>query len=118
MFQVPFGLSLSKPFNPSSSSGRTVHTIRLDDTTKERIAAAADHAGKSAHAFILDAIAQTVEQLEQLEQDREFNDIADERWERIRASGKTVSWDDAKACLEAKSLGKSTHKPLVRSARH
>lgn len=88
-------------------------TIRLDDTMKERIAAAADHAGKSAHAFILDAIAQTVEQIEQ---DREFNDIADERWERIRASGKTVSWDDARAYLAAKSLGQTPNKPLARSA--
>ncbi|MDD2920192.1 DUF1778 domain-containing protein [Rhodoferax sp.] len=90
-------------------------TIRLDDTMKERIAAAADHAGKSAHAFMLDAIAQTVEQVEL---DSEFNDIADERWKRILASGKTVSWDDAKAYLTAKSLGESPNKPLPGSANH
>ena len=90
-------------------------TIRLDDTMKERIAAAADHAGKSAHAFILDAIAQTVEQVEL---DREFNEIADERWKAILASGKTVSWDDAKAYLAAKSRGESPSRPLARSAKH
>lgn len=90
-------------------------TIRLDDTMKERIAAAADHAGKSAHAFILDAIAQTVEQVEL---DREFNAIADERWKTILASGKTVSWDDAKAYLAAKSRGESPSRPLARSAKH
>jgi predicted transcriptional regulator len=90
-------------------------TIRLDDTMKERIAAAADHAGKSAHAFILDAIAQTVEQVEL---DREFNEIADERWKTILASGKTVSWEDAKVYLAAKSRGEGPSKPLARSAKH
>ena len=90
-------------------------TIRLDDTMKERISAAADHAGKSAHAFILDAIAQTVEQVEL---DREFNEIADERWKAILSSGKTVSWDDAKAYLAAKSRGESPSRPLARSTKH
>lgn len=90
-------------------------TIRLDDTMKQRIAAAADHAGKSAHAFILDAIAQTVEQVEL---DSEFNKVADERWKGILASGKTVSWDDAKAYLAAKSRGESPSRPLTRSANH
>ena len=90
-------------------------TIRLDDTMKERIAAAADHAGKSAHAFILDAISQTVEQVEL---DCEFNDIADERWKGVLASGKTIAWEDAKAYLAAKSRGESPHKPLARSSKH
>ena len=90
-------------------------TIRLDDTMKERIAAAADHAGKSAHAFILDAIAQTVEQVEL---DHEFNDIADKRWKGILASGQTVSWEDAKAYLAAKSRGESPNKPVARSSKH
>ena len=90
-------------------------TIRLDDTMKDRIAVAADHAGKSAHAFILDAISQTVEQAEI---DTEFNDIADERWKVILACGKTVSWEDAKAYLTSKSLGESPNRPLARSANH
>jgi hypothetical protein len=86
-------------------------TIRLDDTMKERIAAAADHAGKSAHAFILDAISQTVDQSEI---DREFNAIADDRWKGVLASGKTVSWDDAKAYLTAKSRGETQSRPVAR----
>ena len=90
-------------------------TIRLDDTLKERIAAAANHAGKSAHAFILDAISQTVEQVEL---DSEFNEIADERWKGILASGKTVTWEDAKAYLAAKSRGESPSRPVARSANH
>lgn len=90
-------------------------TIRLDDSMKERIAAAAEHAGKSAHAFILDAISQTVEQVEL---DNEFHEVADERWKGILASGKTVSWEDAKAYLAAKSLGGSPSRPLARSSNH
>lgn len=82
---------------------------------KERIAAAADHAGKSAHAFILDAISQTVEQVEI---DSEFNEIADERWKGILASGKTVSWEDAKAYLTAKSRGENQNRPLARNTNH
>ena len=39
-------------------------TIRLEDDLKARINAAAAQAGKTAHAFILEAIAQTVEQVE------------------------------------------------------
>lgn len=90
-------------------------TIRLDDTMKKRIAAAADQAGKSAHAFILDAIAQTVEQVEL---DSAFHEIADQRWKAILASGKTVSWEDAKTYLAAKSRGDNPSRPLTRSAKH
>ena len=42
----------------------TTTTIRLDDDLKSRVAAAARREGKTAHAFILEAIAQTVEQAE------------------------------------------------------
>ncbi|MBV5297510.1 MAG: ribbon-helix-helix protein, CopG family [Rhodoferax sp.] len=90
-------------------------TIRLDDTLKERIVAAANHAGKSAHAFIRDAISQTVEQVEL---DSDFYEIADERWKGILSTGKTVSWDDAKAYLAAKSHGGSPNKPLASSSSH
>ncbi|MDO8317755.1 CopG family ribbon-helix-helix protein [Rhodoferax sp.] len=90
-------------------------TIRLDDTMKERIAAAANHAGKSAHAFILDAISQTVEQVEL---DNEFNAKADERWKGILASGQTIPWADAQAYLTAKLRGENPSKPLARSANH
>ena len=35
-------------------------TIRIEDDLKTRVAAAAEQMGKTAHAFILDALAQTV----------------------------------------------------------
>ena len=80
---------------------------------KARIAAAADRAGKTAHAFILDAISQTVEQVEL---DHEFYEVAEERWKGILTSGKTVSWEEAKVYLAAKSRGESLSKPLASSS--
>ena len=86
-------------------------TIRLEDELKTRINAAAAQAGKTAHAFILDAIAQTVEQVEQ---DNAFHDLADERWARIRTTSQTVAWDDAKAYLAARAEGGRPRKPAAR----
>lgn len=86
-------------------------TIRIDDDLKARVASAAQHAGKTAHAFILDAISQTVEQVEM---DNAFNAVADQRWATIQASGKTVPWDDAKAYLAARASGEPARKPAAR----
>jgi predicted transcriptional regulator len=86
-------------------------TIRLEDELKARVAAAAERAGTTAHAFILEAIAQTVEQAE-LEE--EFHRIADERWAKVLETGKTVPWDEAKAYLEARTSGEHARKPTAR----
>ncbi len=89
-------------------------TIRIEDDLKARLAAAAQQMGKSAHAFIVDSLAQTVEQVEL---DAAFHTLADERWANIRATGKTVAWDDTKAYLiaraNAKSDGKRPRKPTA-----
>jgi predicted transcriptional regulator len=83
-------------------------TIRIEDDLKARVATAAQQAGKTAHAFILDAISQTVEQVEL---DNAFNAVADQRWAKIKASGKTVPWDDAKVYLAARANGEPARKP-------
>jgi predicted transcriptional regulator len=89
-------------------------TIRLEDELKARVAAAAERAGKTAHAFILDAIAQTVEQAEV---DAAFDSVADERWTRLLQSGRSVGWDDAKAYIEARARGERARKPAARKVR-
>jgi predicted transcriptional regulator len=89
-------------------------TIRIEDDLKARVAAAAERAGKTTHAFILDAIAQTVEQVEL---DEDFHRVADERWAKVLATGKTVPWDEAKAYLEARSRGERLRKPSARKLR-
>jgi predicted transcriptional regulator len=86
-------------------------TIRIEDDLKARVTAAAERSGKTAHAFILDAIAQTVEQVEL---DAEFQRVADERWAKVLSTGKTVPWDDAKAYLQARLRGERPRKPLPR----
>jgi predicted transcriptional regulator len=86
-------------------------TIRLEGDLKARVADAAERTGKTSHAFILDAIAQTVEQVELEEH---LHRVADERWAKVLATGKTVAWDDAKAYLEARARGKRPRKPAAR----
>ena len=83
-------------------------TIRIEDDLKTRVTEAAQRAGKTAHAFILDAIAQTVEQVEV---DNAFNAIADQRWANIQSTDKTVAWDDAKTYLAARARGEPARKP-------
>jgi predicted transcriptional regulator len=91
----------------------TTTTIRLDDSLRARVAAAAARAGKTAHAFILDAISQT---LEQAETEAEFHRLANERWANVLARGETVSWDDAKEWLEARSRGEPLPRPAARNS--
>lgn len=86
-------------------------TIRIEGELKARVAAVAELAGKTAHAFIVDAIAQTVEQVEQ---DNAFHALADQRWDSIQATGKTVGWDAAKSYLQARARGERPRKPVAR----
>ena len=87
----------------------TTTTIRIENDLKARVAAA-ERAGKTAHAFIVDAIAQTVEQAEL---DDEFHRVASKRWAKVMATGKTVPWNDAKAYLEARTHGERPRKPVA-----
>lgn len=86
-------------------------TIRIENELKERVAAAADRAGKTAHAFIVDAITKTVEQLEAEE---ELHRLAEKRWAKVLSTGKTVSWESAKQYLSARSKGEKATKPAAR----
>ena len=86
-------------------------TIRLEDELKARVAAAAERAGKTTHAFILDAIADTVERAEH---DDELHALAERRWASIVTTGKTVPWEGAKAYLEARTAGKRPLRPAAR----
>lgn len=86
-------------------------TIRLEDELKARVAAAAERAGTTAHAFILQAIEQTVEQAEMEE---EFHRVADQRWAKLLDTGKTVPWDEVKAYVDARARGQQPRKPVAR----
>ena len=101
-----------KCYTSSSQENRMgTTTIRLEEELKARVVTAAERAGKTAHAFILDAIAQRVEQVEQ---DDDFHRQADERWAAVLSTGKTVPWDEAKAHLEARARGEKPRRPVAR----
>ena len=86
-------------------------TIRIEDELKARVAASAARSGKTAHAFIVDAIAQTVAQAEL---DDKLHQVADERWAKILATGKTVPWEEARTYLQARAAGEQPRKPTAR----
>ena len=86
-------------------------TIRIDEALKARVAAAAERAGKTAHAFIVEAIARTVEQVEL---DEAFDRVADDRWASLRANEKSVAWADAQAWLDARARGERPRRPVAR----
>jgi predicted transcriptional regulator len=86
-------------------------TIRIPDDLKARVAAAAKREGKSAHSFILEAIA---EKAEQEERRSDFDAVAERRFAEIVASGKTVPWSEMRAYLEDRLAGKTTRRPVAK----
>lgn len=86
-------------------------TIRLPSELKARVAAAAKKAGKSAHSFILEAIA---EKAQDTERASEFHALADQRFAAIAASGRTIPWSEMRSYLEARSAGKKPRRPAPR----
>lgn len=89
-------------------------TIRLPESLKTKVAAAAERAGTTSHAFILEAIA---EKAEREDQQAAFRHTAEERYSQIVATGMTIPWADMRACLErsvADGHGKLINKPKAR----
>jgi predicted transcriptional regulator len=86
-------------------------TIRIPDDLKARVAAAAKREGKSAHSFILEAIA---EKAEQEERRSDFDAVAERRFAEIVASGKTVPWSEMRAYLEDRLAGKAARRPVAK----
>lgn len=86
-------------------------TIRLPEDLKARIAAAAKRAGTTPHSFILEAIAEKAE----LEERRaDFSRVAEERYARIVASGKTIPWNEMRGYLEDRLACKASKRPTAR----
>ncbi len=89
----------------------TTTTIRLPETLKARVAAAAKRAGTTSHSFILAAIA---EKADQEERRADFNQIAEERYARIVAAGKTIPWNEMRGYLEDRLAGRKAKRPSAR----
>jgi len=86
-------------------------TIRLPEDLKARVAAAAKRSGTTTHNFILEAIAKKTEQ-DDLRAD--FDAIAEDRYARIVAAGKTISWQEMRGYLEGRLVGKEVKRPAAR----
>ena len=86
-------------------------TIRLPEALKARIAQAAERAGTTAHAYILQAIA---EKAERDEQRNDFHDTAERREAAIAATGMTVPWSEMRRYLEDRMAGKPAQRPVPR----
>lgn len=86
-------------------------TIRLPEELKARVATAAKRSGTTTHSFILEAIAKKTDQ-DDLRAD--FDAVAEDRYTRIAATGKTVSWQEMRGYLENRLLGKEVKRPVAR----
>lgn len=86
-------------------------TIRLPDDLKGRVTAAAERAGSTTHAFILEAIA---EKTAREEQRASMTNEAEERYARIVASGETIPWQDMRRYLMAHVADEVIHSPTPR----
>lgn len=86
-------------------------TIRLSEDLKDRIAHAAERAGMTSHAFILDAI---VDRVDEEERRNDIHDTAERRYAEIVASGMTIPWSEMRTYLENRLAGKKTSRPKAR----
>lgn len=86
-------------------------TVRLPDELKERLARAAERAGTSSHALILEAIA---ERIDAEERRNALEDVAEARYADILASGETIPWDDMRSYLRDKLAGQEPEHPRPR----
>jgi predicted transcriptional regulator len=86
-------------------------TIRLPEALKLRVAAAAKRSGKTAHGFILEAIA---EKTADAETRSAFEAQAGERYAQIVASGRTIPWSEMRAYLTARAAGGRPRRPVAR----
>jgi predicted transcriptional regulator len=86
-------------------------TIRLPKELKDKVARAAERAGKTPHGFILEAIAEKAE----IEDRRAaFIESAEQRYAGIVASGKTVAWSEMRQYLERRLRGNHAARPKPR----
>ena len=79
-------------------------TVRLPEDLKERVARAAERAGTTSHAVILDAIAERVDAKERCD---DFHETAEPRCAGIVFSGETIPWAEMRTYLEDRIAGKN-----------
>jgi predicted transcriptional regulator len=86
-------------------------TIRLPVELKSRIDKLASAAGKSSHAFMIDALAQIAESIER---EREFDAEVNRRWARFLKTGKAIPWEEMRQYMLDKAAGRDVPRPKAR----
>lgn len=86
----------------------TTTSLKLPDELKSRVAAAAQRADQSAHAFMLDAIAR---QVEAVESEAAFVQRALDSLAEVESGGPTYAANDVHAWLLAKARGAAAPLP-------
>lgn len=86
-------------------------TVRLPEELKDRIARAAERTGTTSHAFILEAIAERVDEEERR---NAFHEVAEDRYAEIVASGKTIPWSEMRTYLQGRMAGIAPTRPAAR----
>ncbi|MBI5658795.1 MAG: hypothetical protein HZC43_04420 [Nitrosomonadales bacterium] len=86
----------------------TATTLKLPEPLKVRISAAAEAAGKTPHAFMIEALA---EQTERDERRRDFLNAAIAAEKETTETGITYDANEVHAYLRARISGKSRRRP-------
>ncbi len=86
-------------------------TIRMSKQLRARVAKAAARSGTSAHAYILNAVA---EKAEMDERRADFIAAAEQRFDRFVASGRAIPWDRMRTYLKARAAGRPARPPAAR----
>lgn len=85
-------------------------TIRLPELLKSRIDKLAAAAGKSSHAFMVEALAQTAESIER---EQAFEAEVNRRWTRFQRTREYISLEDVRDYAKALADGKRPPRPKV-----
>jgi predicted transcriptional regulator len=89
----------------------TATTLKLSPALKERVKALAEGAGKSPHAFMVEAIEQ---QARLAEQRKSFVADALKAREAFRRTGKAYAFEDVRRYFTARLAGKPARKPRLK----
>ncbi len=85
-------------------------TIRLPVELKSRIDKLANAAGKSSHAFMIDALSQTAESIER---EQAFDAEVNRRWVKFERTREYISLEDMRDYAKSLAAGKRPLRPKV-----
>lgn len=89
-------------------------TLRVPEELKARIAELAERSGKTAHAFMLEALEESVRLAETR---AALVEEAQSRMQEVMESGRGIEWHEARAYLRERAAGRRAKAPRTRAWR-